>query len=65
MKKPAAIPNKNPLVKPSAIPHKKPTAKPVAIPHENTSTIPPEDGKNDDDIAEDKKNLQQINKRIS
>ncbi len=53
--KPAAIPTKNPLVEPSAIPHKKPLAKPVAIPHENSSTIPPEDGKNDDDIAEDKR----------
>jgi hypothetical protein len=54
-RKPAAIPTKNPSVKPSAIPHKKPSAKPVAIPHENSSTIPPEDGKNDDDIAEDKR----------
>jgi hypothetical protein len=54
-RKPAAIPTKNPSVKPSAIPHKKPPAKPVAIPHENSSTIPPEDVKNDDDIAEDKR----------
>ncbi len=53
--KPAAIPTRNPSVKPSAIPHKKPSAEPVAIPHENSSTIPPEDGKNDDDIAEDKR----------
>jgi hypothetical protein len=61
--KPAAIQNKNPSVKPSAIPHEKPLAKSVAIPHENSSTIPPEDGKNDDDIAKDKRNLWQINKR--
>ncbi len=54
-RKPAAIPTKNPSVKPSAIPHKKPSAKLVAIPHENSSTIPPEDGKNDDDITEDKR----------
>ncbi len=53
--KPAAFPNKNPSVKPSAILHKKPSAKPVTIPHKNSSTIPPEDGKNDDDIAEDKR----------
>ncbi len=49
--KPAAIPNKNPSIKPSAIPHEKPSAKPVAIPHKNSSTILPEDQKNDDDIA--------------
>jgi hypothetical protein len=54
-RKPAAMPTKNPSVKPSAIPHKKPSAKPVAISHKNSSTIPPEDGKNDDDIAEDKR----------
>ncbi len=53
--KPEAIPTKNPSVKPSAIPHKKPSAKPVAIPHENSCTIPPEDGRNDDDLAEDKR----------
>jgi hypothetical protein len=53
--KPAAIPTKNPSVKPSAIPQEKPSAKPVAIPHKNSSTIPPEDGKNEDDIAEDKR----------
>jgi hypothetical protein len=53
--KPAPIPTKNPSVKPSAIPHEKPSAKPVAIPHKNSSIIPPEDGKNDDDIAEDKR----------
>jgi hypothetical protein len=53
--KPAAIPNKNPSVEPSTIPHKKPSAKPVAIPHKNSSTTPPEDGKNDDDLAEDKR----------
>jgi hypothetical protein len=53
--KSAAIPTKNPSVKPSAIPQEKPSAKPVAIPHEKPSTIPPKDGKNDDDIAEDKK----------
>jgi hypothetical protein len=53
--KPAAIPTKNPSVKPSAIPHEKPSAKPVAIPCKNSSTIPPEDGKNDDDIAEDER----------
>jgi hypothetical protein len=53
--KPAAIPTKNPSVKPSAIPHLKPSATPVAIPHENSATIPPKDGKNDDDIAEDKR----------
>ncbi len=51
--KPAAIPTKNPSVKPSAIPQKKPSAEPVAIPHKNASTILPEDGKNDDVIAED------------
>ncbi len=51
----AAIPTKNPSVKPSSIPHEKPSAKPVAIPHKNSSTIPPEDGKNDDYIAEDKR----------
>ncbi len=39
--------------KPSAIPHLKLSATPVAIPHKNSATIPPEDGKNDDDIAED------------
>ncbi len=50
--KPASIPNKNPSVKPSAILHKKPSVKPVAILHENSSTIPPDDQKNDDDIAE-------------
>jgi hypothetical protein len=53
--KPAAIPTKNPSVTPSAIPHLNPSAKPVAIPHENSATIPPEDGKNDDDIAEDER----------
>ena len=53
--KPAAIPHKNPSVKPSAIPHEEPSAEPVAIPHENSSRIPPEDGENDDDIAEDKR----------
>jgi hypothetical protein len=53
--KPAAIPTKNPSVKPSAIPNKKPSAKPVTIPHKNSGTIPPEDGKNDYDIAEDKR----------
>jgi hypothetical protein len=51
---PASIPNKNPSVKPSAAPHEKLSAKPVAIPHKNSSTIPPEDQKNDDDIAEEK-----------
>jgi hypothetical protein len=53
--KPAAILTKNPSVSPSAIPHKKPSVEPVAIPHENTAIIPPEDGKNDDDIDEDKR----------
>jgi hypothetical protein len=53
--KSAAIPTKNPSVKSSAIPHKKPSAKPAAIPHEKSSTIPTEDAKNDDDIAEDKR----------
>ncbi len=53
--KQAAILTKNPSASPSAIPHKKPSAEPVAIPHENTASIPPEDGKNDDDIAEDKR----------
>ncbi len=53
--KPAAFPTKNPSFKPSAIPHLKPSATPVAIPHKNSATIPPEDGKNDDDIAEDEK----------
>jgi hypothetical protein len=52
---PAAISTKNPSVKPSAILHKEPSAKPVAIPHKNSSLIPPENGKNDDDIAEDKR----------
>jgi hypothetical protein len=52
--KPAAIPTKHPSVLPSAIPHKKPSAKPVVIPHEIAATIPPEDGKNDDNIADDK-----------
>ncbi len=53
--KPAAIPTKNPSVKPLAIPHLKPSATPVAIPHKNSATIPPEDGKKDDDIAEDER----------
>ncbi len=53
--KPAAILTKNPSVSPSAIPHKKPSAEPVAIPHKNTAMIPPEDGKNDDDIDEDER----------
>jgi hypothetical protein len=53
--KSAAIPTKNPSVKPSAIPHLKPSASPVAIPHKNSATIPPEDGKIDDDIAEDER----------
>jgi hypothetical protein len=53
--KPAAVLTKNPSVSPSAIPHKKPSAEPVAIPHENTAIILPEDGKNDDDIDEDKR----------
>ncbi len=53
--KQAAIPTKNPSVTPSAIPHLKPSVKPVAIPRENSATISPEDGKNDDDIAEDER----------
>ncbi len=53
--KPAAVPTKNPSVTPSATPHVNPSTKPVAIPHENSAAIPPEDGKNDDDIAEDKR----------
>ncbi len=53
--KPAAILTKNPSVSPSAIPHKKPSAEPVAIQHENTAIIPPEKGKNDDDIDEDER----------
>ncbi len=53
--KPAAIPTKHPSVSPSAIPHEKPSVEPVVIPHEITATIPPEDGKNDDDIAHDKR----------
>jgi hypothetical protein len=53
--KPAAIPTKNPSVKPSLIPHLKPSASPVAIPHKNSATILPEDGKNDDNIAEDER----------
>ncbi len=52
---PAAILTKNLSVSPSAIPHMKSSAEPVAIPHENTATIPPENGKNDDDIAEDER----------
>ncbi len=51
--KPAAILTKNPSVSLSAIPHKNPSVEPVVISQENTATIPPEDGKNDDDIAED------------
>ncbi len=51
--KASAIQTKNPSVLPSAIPHKKQSAEPVAIPHEITTTISPEDRKNDDDIAED------------
>ncbi len=51
--KPATFPTKHPSVSPSAIPHKNPSAEPVVIPHQIKATIPPEDGKNDDDIAVD------------
>ncbi len=51
----AAILTKNPSVSPSAILHEKPSVEPVAISHENTAILPPEDGKNDDDIDEDKR----------
>jgi hypothetical protein len=55
--KPAAILTKNPSVSPSANPLEKPSAEPVAIPHENTAIILPEDGRNDDDIDEDKRKM--------
>jgi hypothetical protein len=51
--KPAAISTKHPSVSPLAIPHKNPSAAPVVIPHQIKATIPPEDGKNDDNIAVD------------
>jgi hypothetical protein len=53
IKKPAAISTKHPSVSPSAIPHKNSSAERVDIPHQIKATIPPEDGKNDDDIAVD------------
>jgi hypothetical protein len=51
--KPAAISTKHPSVSPLAIPHKNPLSQPVVIPHKIKATIPPEDGKNDDNIAVD------------
>ncbi len=51
--KPAAISIKHPSVSPLAIPHKNPSAEPVVIPHQIKATIPPEDGKNDDNTAVD------------
>ncbi len=49
--KPAAISTKHPSVSPLAIPHKNPSAETVVIPHQIKATIPPEDGKNNDNIA--------------
>ena len=47
---PAAISTKHPSASPLAIPHKNPPAEPVVIPHHQLlATIPPEDGKHDDD----------------
>jgi hypothetical protein len=51
--KPAAISTKHPSVSPLAIPHENSSAEPVVIPHQIKTTIPPEDGKNDDNIAVD------------
>jgi hypothetical protein len=51
--KPAAISTKHPSVSPLAVSHKNPSAEPVVIPHQIKATIPPEDGKNDEDIAAD------------
>ena len=50
---PAVISTKHPSASPLAIPHKNPSAEPVVISHQLLVTIPPEDGKNDDNIAVD------------
>jgi hypothetical protein len=46
---PAVISTKHPSASPLSIPHKNPSAEPVVISHQLLATIPPEDGKYDDD----------------